>query len=345
MKDLKPMFTKSIRHSHLLIVLLLMIGAASSHAQSGIEPSEIERAGQSGWQFLKINGDPRQAAMGGSYLSAQSVNANTVFGNPALLTRIENTDLQFNSCNWLADIAYMSFAVARNLGPWGTVALSYVGLDYGDIAETIHAPLQGGGTVPLITGETFTARDMAVGISYAQTITTQLALGGSVRYLNETIAETGVSNWSLDFSTIYYTGFRSLRLAITARNFGPDAHLVGYSEELQSEPVDIRMPLELRGGVAYDVLEARNSPHWWTVGIEGKVPSDGREKVHLGTEYRYGQLIALRGGYRFNYDEEGLTVGVGFQFPIAEMACELNYAFMDYGALTQVNMFSFGLAF
>ena len=31
-------------------------------AQPGIGPSDIERVGQSGWQFLKINGDARQAA-------------------------------------------------------------------------------------------------------------------------------------------------------------------------------------------------------------------------------------------------------------------------------------------
>lgn len=314
-------------------------------SQSGIEPSEIKRVGQSGWQFLKINGDPRQAALGGSFMATSNPNANVVFGNPALMAWIENYDIQFNNVAWLADIKYTSLAVAKSFEGIGTFAISYVGLDYGDIPETIHTALQGGGTVPFVTGETFSARDIALGISYAKRITEQLALGGSARYLSEEIAGTGMSNWALDFSTIYYTGLRSLRIAITARNFGPDAHLVGYSEDLQSEPVDIRMPLELRGGIAYDWLDGSTTPHFLTTILEGRVPSDGVEKIHIGSEYTYSNLFSVRGGYRFNYDEEGLTLGLGFHFPVGSFDCSLNYAYLDYGALTQVNMFSFGLTF
>ena len=325
-------------------VISLMLPAAL-FSQSGIEPSEIERTGQAGWQFLKINGDPRQAAMGGSFMITTDPTANAVFGNPAILAAIDRYDVQFNNVAWLADIRYTSLAAARNFPGIGTFAISYVGMDYGDIVETIHTGLQGGGTVPLVTGETFSANDMALGLSYARQITEQLALGGSLRYLNQEIAGTGMSNWSFDFSTIYFTGLRSLRLAITARNFGPDAHLVGYSEELQSEPVDIRMPLELRGGLAYDWLDGVSSPHLLTTILEGRVPSDGRERIHFGTEYRFHHLFAVRAGYRFNYDEEGLTLGMGFHFPVGAFDCALNYAYLDFGALTQVNMLSFGLTF
>ena len=48
----------------MLVSLLLFSGA---FAQGGIEPTDIERVGLSGWQFLKINLDARQTAMGGAY--------------------------------------------------------------------------------------------------------------------------------------------------------------------------------------------------------------------------------------------------------------------------------------
>lgn len=313
-------------------------------SQTGISPTGIQRIGQSGWQFLKINSDPRQAALGGVFLTSHRPNANAVFGNPALLSQIDHYDVQFSSFTWLADIKYFSFAVAKGSPSLGTFALSVVTLNYGDIPETVYAPLQGGGAYPLITGNNFTASDLAAGVSYARKITQQLSIGGNVRFIREDIAGTGMSNWSFDFSTLYYTGLRSLRMAITARNFGPDAHLVGYSEELQSEPVDIRMPLELRGAIAYDLLEGIQTPHLLTLIVEGRLPSDGKEKVHLATEYEYGKLLSVRAGYRFNYDEEGLTLGMGFHFPIGGSRFEVNYAYLDYGALTQVNMFSFGLA-
>ena len=336
---------KTIPSILLLGIVLMVICPMGINAQSGIEPYEIERVGQSGWQFLKINGDPRQAAMGGSFMASSNPTSNVVFGNPALMAWIENYDVQFNNFSWLADISYTSLAAAKTFPGIGTFALSYVNMNYGDIPETIQAGIQGGGTVPLVTGEMFTAYDMAVGLSFARQITEQLGLGGSIRYLNEEIAGTGMSNWSMDFSTIYYTGFRSLRLAITARNFGPDAHLVGYSEDLRSEPVDIRMPLELRGGIAYDWLDGVSSPHLLMTVLEGRVPSDGKEKIHFGTEYSYHNLFFVRGGYRFNYDEEGLTLGMGINFPVVGYHCTLNYAYLDFGALTQVNMFSFGLEF
>jgi len=42
----------------LMVLLVVILLPAAVHAQSGIEPSEIERTGQSGWQFLKINEIP-----------------------------------------------------------------------------------------------------------------------------------------------------------------------------------------------------------------------------------------------------------------------------------------------
>lgn len=325
-----------------LTILIGFIKTDPVLAQSGIEPREIVRGGQSGWQFLKINGDPRQAALGGSFMTTVNPNANVVFGSPAILTKVEKSSIQFNSVRWIADIQYYSMVLSHQFRGIGTFAVSLVSLNYGDIPETVHMKLQGGGTAPFVTGNTFTASDLAFGISYARTITNQLSLGGTVRYLDEKIASVGMSSCSFDFSTLYYTGFRSLRLSLATRNFGPDAHLVGYSEELQAEPVDIRMPLELRAGVAYDILEQKNSPHLLTIITEGKVSSDGSEKIHLGAEYVYRDLLALRAGYRFNYDEEGLTLGAGLNFSMGKCQYSASYAFLDFGALKQVHMFSLG---
>jgi hypothetical protein len=336
------MTTKFDKMFLMTVMLAILMLPKLQYGQSGIDPYKISRVGQSGWQFLKVNGDPRQSALGGSMMTTIQPGASVIFGSPAILTMVKGANVQFNTQNWIADIKHHSFAYSQQIRQIGTFALSVVVMDYGDIPETIHLPLQGGGTVPFITGETFSARDMAIGLSYAKQITAQLSMGGTFRYLNETIAGVGMSNWSADFSTFYYTGFRSLRMSLSARNFGPDAHLVGYSEELQSEPVDIRMPLELRAGVAYDLLEGKISPHLLTLILEGKVSSDGPEKIHLGTEYLFKEMLAVRAGYRFNYDEEGLTLGAGLNFPIGAQRYSLNYAFLDFGDLQQVQSLSLG---
>lgn len=327
-------------------VLLFILMAASARAQVGIPPNEVERVGQSGWQFLKINGDPRQAAMGGAFTAIAYGNANAVFGNPAAIAGVEKYDLQLNTVRWVADIKHQSAAFAAHWEGVGVLALSFAALDYGDIPETVNALIPDENrTEAVITGSFFSAQDMAVGLSYGRKITDKLALGGSVRWLQQEIAELRMRNWSLDFGTVYHTGLKSLRLAMSARNFGPDSHLTGWNEQYQAEPDDIRMPLDFRVGLAMDFLNAKESPHLLTVALDGDHPNDGPEKFHLGAEYHFEHKLALRAGYRFNYDEQGVTLGAGVNYSFAGLAGTANYAFVDFGALSQVHMFSFGMAF
>ncbi len=314
-------------------------------AQSGISPNYIERAGQSGWQFLKINGDARQAALGGAFTVVSNGNANSIFGNPASLSDVENIDVQVNVLEWVADISYQSLAVAYNLGDWGVVGTSIAMLNYGDIPETINTSAGASGTIPIITGNMFTANDIAAGLSYSKKITENLSVGGNIRWMRQKIAELSMENWSLDFGTIYYTGFKSLRVAITARNFGPDSRFGGWSEEYQTESDNVRMPLDFRAGIAMDFLDEPGSPHLLTVLAEGDHPNDGLEKFHVGVGYAYEGTFFISGGYKFNYDVQKFTFGAGVTYPIGGTIGTVNYAYVDFGELTQVHMFSIGFSF
>lgn len=320
--------------------------AATVHAQSGISPNDIERVGQSGWQFLKINGDARQAGMAGAFTAVSRGNANAVFGNPAALADVTEYDVQLNTMKWIADISHQSVALAANLGDFGIVGASLATLDYGDIPETINSSIPGGtGTTPLVTGNVFSARDIAAGFSYARRITDKLSVGGNFRWMRQTIAELAMNNWSFDIGTLYYTGYQSLRVAIVARNFGPDSRFGGWSEQYQTESDKVRMPLDLRAGIAMDFLDEQDSPHLLTVVVEGDHPNDGREKFQIGASYSFDNTFSLRGGYKFNYDEQRFTFGAGISYPLAGVLSTINYAYVDFGALTQVHMFSLGFSF
>jgi len=324
---------------------LLAATVRSAFPQSGIPTNDIERVGQSGWQFLKINGDPRQAGMGSAFTAIAGGDANAVFGNPASIADVAGSDVQFNSVLWIADITHQSFSAARSFGDIGVFALSFATLDYGDIPETINAPIAGDTrTEAVVTGNTYTARDMALGLTYARKITENLSIGGSVRWLRESIAELSMTNVSFDFGTLYYTGYRSLRIAMAARNFGPDSHLIGWSEEYQAEAYDVRMPLDFRVGIAMDFFDEKGSPHVLTVALDGDHPNDGPEKIQLGAEYVFDRTLSIRGGYKFNYDEQNFTFGAGFAYPLVGMNVKVGYAYVNFGALKQVHMFSIGLA-
>lgn len=311
----------------------------------GISPNEIERVGQAGWQFLKINGDARQAAMGGAFAALSPGDAGAIFGNPAALADITGFDIQLNALKWVADIGHQSVALAASLGEVGVVGVSLAMLNYGDIPETINEATGSGSTNPVVTGNTFGANDMAAGVSYARQITDKLSVGGNVRWMRQTIAELSMNNWSFDIGTLYRTGFESLRIAITARNFGPDSQFGGWSEEYQTESDNVRMPLDLRAGIAMDFLDRDQSPHLLTVTVEGDHPNDGPEKFHLGMSYCFDKTFSLRGGYKFNYDVQRFTFGAGISYPFGNGVGTINYAYVDFSELTQVHMFSIGFAF
>lgn len=326
------------------IALYIFTSQGMVFAQSGIPPADIERVGQSGWQFLKINGDSRISSLAGTAAATGHGDASSVFGNPSALTDIKYTEVFFHNTNWIADIGHQSLVAAKNLGDLGIVALSVVSVDYGDIPETINSPTPAGDrTNAVVTGNYFSASDIAIGITYARLVTDKLSLGGSVRWIQEQIAELNMTSWAFDFGTTYYTGYKTLRIGMIARNFGPDSRLVGWSEEFQAEAEDVRMPLDFRIGIAIDLLEKDEDENIMTVSLEGTHPNDGPEKMNMGVEYSYDNLLYARVGYRFNYDEESLTFGGGVRYSINDIGVRVNYAYLDFGDLKQVHTISIGL--
>ena len=92
-------------------------------------------------------------------------------------------------------------------------------------------------------------------------------------------------------------------------------------------------------------FDNENSPHFLTLVLEATHPSDGPEKVNTGAEYWFNKILALRAGYRFNYDEESFTFGAGVKYGFGNVAGRVDYAFADFGLLEQVHMFILGIDF
>ena len=328
----------------LLAMLISLFTVSDVFAQSGIGPAKIERVGLSGWQFLKINLDARQSAMGGAFSAISHGDVGAIFGNPSALSDITGSEVMFSNVSYIADINYYSAAAAYNFEDIGVFAFSIASLNMGDIPVTENRIISGEDRTEVwIPNETFTGGDFAAGISYAKKITDQLSIGANVRWIREEIDDLSMNNISVDFGTIFDTGWRSLRLAMSARNFGPDQNLAGWNEDVQIEPVDVRMPMEFRLGVAMDFLESEDNPHFMTLALEATHPNDGAERINTGAEYWYNNILALRAGYRFNYDEESFTFGAGLKYGFGTIAGKVDYAYVDFGLLKEVHMFTLGL--
>ena len=309
----------------------------------GVHPSDYEKTGTTGWQFLKVNTDARTAAVGGIQSVISHGDASSLFSNPASIADVKNLSLATSQLTWLADTQFLSAGIVKNMGAIGTLGVSYVYFDYGTMERTFYTEDELGVYQPTLNQGEFSGSDLAIGLSYARNVTDRLQVGGTFRYLSETLDDgndVSASQWAIDVGTIYYTGIKTLRVAMLSRNFGPDVEFVEYEEEIGTPAAHIPMPMSFTLGAAIDFLEGQESPHLLTVATEFIHPNDGPEKLSVGGEYTFMNLFSLRGGYRYNYDEAGLTLGGGLNLRTASFKLNINYAYIDLGRLDNKNLFS-----
>jgi hypothetical protein len=90
------------------------------------------------------------------------------------------------------------------------------------------------------------------------------------------------------------------------------------------------------------LMQIHNADHSLVWSLEGVNPRDYSERVHTGVEYWFKDFVALRGGYKFNYDFEGFSFGAGIKW----MGIEIDYAYSDFGSiLGSINRFSAQIGF
>ena len=332
-----------------ILLTLIMLGSINSlYAQrtdSGIEAPEFERIGQSGWQFLHLPTVARNAALADVKTGLHDNGVTAVFTNPAKLTDVTSIDASFTNTSYVADINYLTAAIAMNFESIGVFGLHVANLDAGEMVRTenVYDPAL---DLTERSGDlgTLTAGDIKAGISYAKLITANLSIGGNFSYMQEKLDNTTVENFTIDLGLFFRTGFRNLTLSMVASNLGPDQEFTGFTE-IYGLPQSVRMPVNYRLGLTYDIIEKTDTgSHELVSFLEGVHPNDGPERVHAALEYSFINIFYLRGGYSFNYDEKGLTAGAGVYYNMSGVTGRIDYAYLDYGRLDSVHLFTLGFS-
>jgi len=330
-----------------IIAILVLIIAVSNTAWSA-----TSRSGSSGAQFMKIGVGSRYQGLGEAAVAVVN-DVYSMYWNPAGLCEVENTAVSFTSVDWLLDINLNHAAIAQNFEGVGVFGISATILSMGDQEITTFQDQDG-------TGETYGASSYAVGLSFARQLTDKFAFGVTTKYLGEKIYNEQSVGFAFDFGTLLYTGFRSLRLGMSISNMGPELKFTGpdltvpydplggngsnnpIGAELKTTPYDL--PLTFRFGAGYDFDFGNNSQ--LTVATEMKHPNDQNQQASMGFEYAYAEKFFLRTGYKFNYDEEGLTFGGGLLTNISNgTRVHIDYAWQDFGRLNSTHRFTVGFLF
>jgi hypothetical protein len=297
----------------LLVVTLLAVPAVC-HAEEGA----------TGLAFLKLGAGARAIGMGDAY-AALGGDASSVYWNPAGAVAVENIDVVLMHSEWFEGIRY-EFAGGVQSDGRQAFGLGLMGLYTDEIEEREEDPLAD----PIGTFRVF---DFSVTGTYARRLTDQFDVGGSIKYLNETIDEESATGFAVDVGAIYrvpaLTGFSA---GIAVQNLGPQMKFVEDGFDL---------PALARVGAALDVPVEALHGDLVLVG-DALVPIAGGDvRIHGGIEFEYARILALRFGYRTGWDNQNVSFGVGAKV----RGFRLDYAYVPfYSDLGDTHRISLGLS-
>lgn len=312
------------------------------------------KTGTTAAQVLKINVGPRAIGMGGAF-TAVADDISSLYWNPAGSANIEFNEAFFNHTALYLDINHDYAAIATNLTGFGTVGAFVSVLSTDDMpVRTVEKP-EG-------TGEFFNYGAIIVGVNYSRYLTENFSIGFNAKYINESIWHMSATGFAIDVGTLYKIPvLNELRIAASISNFGTKMQMEGrdvtqnfpsgagggnlINANLELDKFDL--PLMFRFGLSADVIKDQTSR--LTTSLDAIHPNDHTEYINSGLEYSWNETVFLRVGYNSLFEkdsEKGLTAGIGINYRLVDLVkVKLDYAYQDFGRLSDVHYFSLGITF
>lgn len=308
-----------------------MVGTGpAAHAQLGGSLSEFG--------FLRLDTSARSAALGSSLTAVQSDDAAGFYYNPALGNSASSSQLAASYTNFIADSQVGSLAYSYHIDDLATIG---AGVRYVDWGSFDGRDEQG---VP--TGD-FEARDVALTVGWAQSLTERLRYGMNFHLIYSAIessrataaaVDAGVQmhwptqQWSVATS-VHHVG-RTLSDFGTASTSLPVDWRVGVAKELEYLPLQVSI-------TGYDL-------HNFGTALRDEPPlSQALAHMTLGLELYLGEVLTVRGGYNHRRSRELVLndrldwAGFGGGFGIDLGPLRADYAFTSwssFGGLHQVSL-------
>lgn len=290
------------------ILIILTLGLTVNLSASGTQVAD----------FLNIDVSALQASFGGAG-AALSDDISASYYNPAGLSMVDQSGINFMHNMWYQDISYEFFGGAFAINKKSTVAVSAAYLHMGEI-ESYNALNQSDGS--------FTAYSLAGIAAYSYNISNRLSIGLSGKYISEKLADTEASGFAVDLGAQYYHDI--IAFGVVLNNLGP---------KIKYESDSFNLPTAVSVGASYE-------PFIFPVKIlaGARVPFDGKTSFSTGLEYRLSDFLSLRSGVGgLGAEEASNTFNFGAGFNVAGI--EIDYAFNPGGDLGQTHFFSFTLSF
>jgi hypothetical protein len=188
---------------------------------------------RSAFPFLRLPVSAHVAALGGDNISIASDDGTLVFHNPALASVVSDGSLSLGMMTYMqgcttASAAYQRYADER--GTWGVNARF---ISYGEMKRTDVTGQQTG---------TFSAKDIAVGGTFAYYLANRLSGGITAKVVTSYIGDNSSLAAAVDLGLNYNDDEHGWSVSAVARNLG--GQLTAYEDDFE------RMPLDLQFGVS-----------------------------------------------------------------------------------------------
>lgn len=309
------LFPVSIKNMKRIIICLIIYLTASSASYAG-------SVGTSGAAFLKILPGVRAQAMGGAYTAVAS-GISGIHWNPAGLAFSGDKEFSAMYMKWISDINYGFLGYAHPVGEDITVGISGIYL---------MTKIEGRDAAGQETDDN-NFSNFAGTVNFSYLFSEETSWGINVKYIQEDMDNSKAKAYAYDFGNLYSFWEDKLRFGFSVQNLGGK---IGLNEKDD-------LPFNFKIGFAFMPLEDKV-----TFALDGNFPNDAKERFNAGLEYCPADLVALRCGYRLNYDQKGMdavSFGLGIVHRYENIIGNIDLAYLPYGDLGNVYKVSYTVQF
>ena len=317
------------------LLVLLLIGIP-------VSLSAFEKTGTTSLQFLSVRPSARAAALGGAY-TASVDNSDACFWNPAALTKISGQDASISFIDYFLDVKMYAFSYGMTTTHYGSFGIFGLYSDIGEI-EVTRTDARGFSADrsyynPGLTGEVIRPFQMVAGVSYGLELTKAFSFGLTAKYAEENLVYYKVRTVVFDGGIHFKTGYRSIEIAAAIKNFGSDVKFIENKYPIP-QTLNIAVSGNLIGSTGNNLfMDSDDNAVLFEYDITQLRDYDQQHIV--GMEYSFKNMLMLRGGYKFNGDQESYSFGCGVKYQNLRFDYSYN-PFGDY--LPAVHRVSVGFA-
>ncbi len=335
---------------------MVLAGASGvSYAQS--------RAGTTAAPFLTLGAGARGSSLGHAY-TAMATNVDALFWNPGGASLSYDGQLRggafFSRYEWFEGISYNAAGLVVPISFAGVLGFSVAAVDYGDMQVRTVARPEG-------NGETFSANDLSVGLTYSQPLTPNFSFGGTAKYIQQTIWDMRASTVAFDLGFVLQTQYlQGLRVAASIMNFGGKLQMDGVNADVFVDldeqnsgsnpdiPARLRtdsweLPLSFKFGIALPVVTLSNVQLMLLA--DSHQTNDNDLNTDLGGMLTFSAQsvnFSARVGYRDLFIEDvdnHVSFGAGLDLRIYSVRFGFDYAYLPFDRLDSSQLIDFRLYF